>query len=160
MTGIRNFALNKFAHQSSTIVFNGFKWTADKAVDGNTTGSNPEQSRTCSATHNSLGNHTWEVDIGFQIMVMTITVYGRVNDVSIPDYQLSGFQVFVGNSSNPWTSGPPLAKQQSSKKKTRLRIYQLCWPLCLSCAMEPDHHDSMRSHGRWRYVAMYIGNHE
>ncbi|KAK3591415.1 hypothetical protein CHS0354_005342 [Potamilus streckersoni] len=111
--GIRNFALNKFAHQSSTVFYNGFQWTADKAVDGNDNGSNPAISRTCSATNLSLGNHTWEVDIGFQIMVKSIIVYGRTTE----DDQLSGFQVFVGNNSNPWTSDPPVTKQQSSNHK-------------------------------------------
>ncbi|KAL3835863.1 hypothetical protein ACJMK2_021324 [Sinanodonta woodiana] len=116
---LRNFALNKFAYQSSTIVYNGFKWTADKAVDGNTNGSKPENSNTCSATNQGQGNHTWEVDIGWNIIVKNITVYGRNSDVSIPD-QLSGFQVFVGNSSNPWTSERPLKEQGGSSNNVHV----------------------------------------
>ncbi|KAK3591421.1 hypothetical protein CHS0354_005348 [Potamilus streckersoni] len=105
----RNFALNKFAYQSSTINYKGFNWNAERAVDGNNDGSNPENSSTCSATNVSLGNHTWEVDIGFQIMVKNITVYGRT-DVD----QLSGFQVFVGNNSSSWRFNQPLTAQNSS----------------------------------------------
>ncbi|KAL3879755.1 hypothetical protein ACJMK2_032041, partial [Sinanodonta woodiana] len=74
-----NFALNKYASQSTTLNFNNFEWTADKAIDGNSNGSNPDISKTCSATSftASDGIHTWDVDIGFQIIVTTVTVYGR-----------------------------------------------------------------------------------
>ncbi|KAL3879932.1 hypothetical protein ACJMK2_032208, partial [Sinanodonta woodiana] len=76
-----NFALNKYATQSTTLNYRNFNWTADKAVDGNSDGSNPDISRTCSATSvtETYSNHTWEVDIGFQIIVKTITVYGRTD---------------------------------------------------------------------------------
>ncbi|KAL3835848.1 hypothetical protein ACJMK2_021309 [Sinanodonta woodiana] len=110
----RNFALNKFAYQSSTIYFNGFNWTAGKAVDGNNDGSRPDNSSTCSATTNTLGNHTWEVDIGFQIMVKNITVYGRTDNVD----QLSGFQLFVGNISSPWKLNQPLTGQSPTNFTT------------------------------------------
>ncbi|KAL3879938.1 hypothetical protein ACJMK2_032214 [Sinanodonta woodiana] len=75
-----NFALHKSANQSTTLTYNGFNWTADKAVDGNRDGSVPDMSRTCSATIQIFNvNHTWEVDIGFPIIVQTITVYGRTD---------------------------------------------------------------------------------
>ncbi|KAL3879723.1 hypothetical protein ACJMK2_032009 [Sinanodonta woodiana] len=78
--GTVNFAQNMPAVQSTTLVYI-FNWTADKAVDGNTDGNNPDISRTCSATYptTSIENHTWEVDIGFHIIVKTITVYGRTD---------------------------------------------------------------------------------
>ncbi|KAL3879956.1 hypothetical protein ACJMK2_032232, partial [Sinanodonta woodiana] len=77
-----NFALHKYAVQSTTLEYNNFNWTADKAVDGNYDGSNPDNSRTCSSTmvtFNVWANHTWEVDIGPPIIVKTITVYGRTD---------------------------------------------------------------------------------
>ncbi|KAL3879758.1 hypothetical protein ACJMK2_032044, partial [Sinanodonta woodiana] len=75
-----NSALNKYATQSTTLNFNNFEWTADKAVDGNSNGRNPNISRTCSATQYKPDSiHTWEVDIGVQIVIKTITVYGRTD---------------------------------------------------------------------------------
>ena len=75
-----NFALKKSTVQSTTLLWI-FNWTADKAVDGNSDGRDPDYSGTCSATDNTKSsvNHTWEVDIGFQIIVKTITVYGRTD---------------------------------------------------------------------------------
>ncbi|KAL3879953.1 hypothetical protein ACJMK2_032229 [Sinanodonta woodiana] len=98
--GTVNFALKKPAVLSSTLDYI-FKWTAEKAVDGNSDGSNPDTSRTCSATYptTSIENHTWEVDIGFQIIVKTITVYGRT-DKSVE--HLRGFKLYIGNVSMPW----------------------------------------------------------
>ncbi|KAK3610923.1 hypothetical protein CHS0354_031572 [Potamilus streckersoni] len=99
---MRNFAEHKNAVQSSTLVYSNFTWSADKAVDGNKDGrSSPETSKTCSATNASMnGNHTWEVDITYPVLVNSITVYGR----SYGD-QLSGFQLFIGNVNNSWLSG-------------------------------------------------------
>ncbi|KAK3577064.1 hypothetical protein CHS0354_037087 [Potamilus streckersoni] len=97
--GTVNFALNKSTVQSTTLYYNNFYWTADKAVDGNTDGSNAENSRTCSATNSTEPpNHTWEVDIGFQIIIKTIMVYGRSDVLD----QLYGFKLYIGNVSRPW----------------------------------------------------------
>ncbi|KAL3879719.1 hypothetical protein ACJMK2_032005, partial [Sinanodonta woodiana] len=95
-----NFVQEKPAVQS-TILDYKFNWTADKAVDGNSDGSDPDNSMACSATaeNKSMTNHTWEVDIGFQIIVKTITVYGRT-DKSFD--HLSGFKLYIGNISMPW----------------------------------------------------------
>ncbi|KAL3880528.1 hypothetical protein ACJMK2_032762 [Sinanodonta woodiana] len=112
-----NFALNKSASQSSTLNYKDFQWTADKAVDGNTSGENPDASKTCSATNNYLGNHTWEVDIGFLIIVKTITVYTR-NDT---DDQHSGFKVFIGNTTRSWTGNQPFTEIQTTNTKYRFR---------------------------------------
>ncbi|KAL3880532.1 hypothetical protein ACJMK2_032766 [Sinanodonta woodiana] len=100
----QNFALYKPASQSTTLNWTNFSWTADKAVDGNTSGVNPEESKTCSATHKSGNFHTWEVDIGFFITIKIITVYKRT------DYedQLYGFKVHIGNTTEPWTVNQPL----------------------------------------------------
>ncbi|KAL3879725.1 hypothetical protein ACJMK2_032011, partial [Sinanodonta woodiana] len=79
-----NFALNKHSVQPTTLQ-SRFNWSADKAVDGNSDGSDPDESMTCSSTAptGSLRNHTWEVDIGFQISLNTITVYGRTDKCKI-----------------------------------------------------------------------------
>ncbi|KAL3879721.1 hypothetical protein ACJMK2_032007 [Sinanodonta woodiana] len=80
INGTMNFALHKSAVQSTTLYYKNFYWTANMAVDGNSNGSDPDNSMTCSATTHSGSvkvNHTWEVDIGQQIILKTITVYGR-----------------------------------------------------------------------------------
>ncbi|KAK3610925.1 hypothetical protein CHS0354_031574 [Potamilus streckersoni] len=98
---MRNVAEHKNAVQSSTLFYKNFTWSADKAVDGNKDGrSSPDTSKTCSATLYANGDHTWEVDITYPVHVNSITVYGR----SYGD-QLSGFQLFIGNVSNSWSSG-------------------------------------------------------
>ncbi|KAK3594320.1 hypothetical protein CHS0354_028702 [Potamilus streckersoni] len=114
---LRNFAFNKSAKQSSTLVWNNFNWTADKAVDGNTNGSNPDESKTCSATTDMWGNHTWEVDIGFLIIVKTIIVYKR----SDGNDQISGFEVFIGNNTRPWTVNQPLVDVKLSTTEYQFR---------------------------------------
>ncbi|KAK3597715.1 hypothetical protein CHS0354_040091 [Potamilus streckersoni] len=119
LIGFQNFALNKHAYQSSVIDYNNFNWTADKAVDGNTDGSEPEVSRTCSATMERYDNHTWEVDIGFMISVQTVTVYER-SDASD---QLSGFQVFLGNITSPWTVNQPLVENQREHSRHTFIAY-------------------------------------
>ncbi|KAL3879946.1 hypothetical protein ACJMK2_032222 [Sinanodonta woodiana] len=81
--GTVNFALHKSAVQSSTLDY-VFKWTADKAVDGNTDGSDPDKIETCSSTDNTGSNHThhtWEVNITRAIIVKTVTVYGRTDGI-------------------------------------------------------------------------------
>ncbi|KAL3879735.1 hypothetical protein ACJMK2_032021 [Sinanodonta woodiana] len=95
-----NFALKKHAVQSTTLQWI-FNWTADKAVDGNISDVVPDISRTCSSTEQNTSsvNNTWEVDIGFQITVKTITVYGRTDKYFD---QLSGFKLYIGNVSSPW----------------------------------------------------------
>ncbi|KAL3880533.1 hypothetical protein ACJMK2_032767 [Sinanodonta woodiana] len=107
-TCLQNFALRKPATQSTTLNYNNFDWTADKAVDGNTTGVNPDNTRTCSSTYSPLSTKTWEVDIGFLIIVKTITVYERTDGTD----QLSGFKVFIGNTTNSWTGNQPLNEVQ------------------------------------------------
>ncbi|KAL3879943.1 hypothetical protein ACJMK2_032219 [Sinanodonta woodiana] len=82
--GMVNFALHKSAIQSTTEFWNNFEWTADKAVDGNSDGSYPDNSRTCSSTMNKgvpWVNHTWEVNITRAILVKTVTVYGRTDGI-------------------------------------------------------------------------------
>ncbi|KAL3880848.1 hypothetical protein ACJMK2_033054 [Sinanodonta woodiana] len=116
----RNFAINKRAHQSSTLFYYGFNWTADKAVDGDTTGGPPEISRTCSATVQKIGNHTWEVDIGFQIIVKNIVVHGRTDQGNEP--QLRGFQLYIGNDSSPWINNFPV---KESSLGTNTHSFQL-----------------------------------
>ncbi|KAL3879763.1 hypothetical protein ACJMK2_032049, partial [Sinanodonta woodiana] len=102
-----NFALNKPANQSTTLNYRNFNWTADLAVDGNSDGRQFETSRTCSGTQEILNvNHTWEVDIGFQIIVKTITVYGRTDNKA--DNQLYGVTLYLGNTSGPWSYGKQL----------------------------------------------------
>ncbi|KAK3582896.1 hypothetical protein CHS0354_009702 [Potamilus streckersoni] len=96
-----NFALLKSANQSTTLSYMGFDWVAAKAVDGHQDGGNPVKSMACSATNNTVGNHTWRVDIGFQIIVKTITVYGRTDDNKHDD-QLNGVNLYLGNNSGPW----------------------------------------------------------
>ncbi|KAK3594317.1 hypothetical protein CHS0354_028697 [Potamilus streckersoni] len=116
--GLKNFAVYKSAYQSSTLNHSNFLWTADKAVDGNITGENPNLSKTCSATKFHLNNHTWEVDIGFLIVVKTIMVYKR------SDYedQLSGFNVFIGNATKPWTTNQPLVEAQPNNAPHTFRV--------------------------------------
>ncbi|KAL3880530.1 hypothetical protein ACJMK2_032764 [Sinanodonta woodiana] len=114
----QNFALNKFAKQSSTLS-NYFPWTADKAVDGNTNdGGNPDESKTCSATAGPYGTQTWEVDFGFLIIVKTITVYERTDKKD----QLSGFKVFVGNTTMPWTGNQPLVEVKPVSTQHLFRV--------------------------------------
>ncbi|KAL3879941.1 hypothetical protein ACJMK2_032217, partial [Sinanodonta woodiana] len=99
-----NLALYKSANQSTTLNYNGFNWTADKAVDGNSSGRKPDTSRTCSATARTESdqNHTWEVDLGVNINVKTITVYGRSDGAGV---QINGVRLFIGNHSGPWNYG-------------------------------------------------------
>ncbi|KAL3880529.1 hypothetical protein ACJMK2_032763 [Sinanodonta woodiana] len=114
----QNFALNKFAKQSSTLSYY-FPWTADKAVDGNTNdGGNPDESKTCSATAGPYGTQTWEVDFGFLIIVKTITVYERTDKKD----QLSGFKVFVGNTTMPWTVNQPLVEVKPVSTQHLFRV--------------------------------------
>ncbi|KAL3880534.1 hypothetical protein ACJMK2_032768 [Sinanodonta woodiana] len=108
LLGFKNFALNKPATQSISLTWNHFDWTADKAVDGNTTGVNPDYTRTCSSTKVSYGTKFWEVDIGFLITVKIITVYKRTDD----DDQLNGFKVFIGNTTESWRGNQPLQDVQ------------------------------------------------
>ncbi|KAK3597707.1 hypothetical protein CHS0354_040083, partial [Potamilus streckersoni] len=114
-----NFALHKRAYQSSVIDFYNFNWTADKAVDGNSDGSNPDESSTCSATMARLDNHTWEVDIGFLIRIQTVTVYGRSDGTD----QLSGFKVYIGNITRPWTVNQPLVEERFGYIRHTFRAY-------------------------------------
>ncbi|KAL3879744.1 hypothetical protein ACJMK2_032030 [Sinanodonta woodiana] len=109
--GTLNFAQNKPAVQSSTSQYY-FEWTADKAVDGNSNGSEPRKSMTCSATkyNGTVANHTWEVDIGFQIIVKTITVYGTDTYID-----LLGFKLYIGNVSRPWIYNQDIPSNSSSK---------------------------------------------
>ncbi|KAL3879748.1 hypothetical protein ACJMK2_032034, partial [Sinanodonta woodiana] len=110
--GTVNFALRKYAVQSTTLSAENFLWTAEKAVDGNTSGSNPDNSMTCSATSpNKSANHTWEVSIGFQIIVKTVTVYGRTDRYF---EQLRGFKLYIGNESGSWTYNQELQSFSSS----------------------------------------------
>ncbi|KAL3879728.1 hypothetical protein ACJMK2_032014, partial [Sinanodonta woodiana] len=107
-----NFAQEKLAVQST--IFNyPFNWTADKAVDGNSDGRDPDNSMACSATavNKSMANHTWEVDIGFQIIVKTITVYGRTDKYF---EQLRGFKLYIGNVSRPWIYNQEIPSTSSS----------------------------------------------
>ncbi|KAL3879335.1 hypothetical protein ACJMK2_031635 [Sinanodonta woodiana] len=113
LSGLRNFALNKCAYQSSTVKYNNFDWTADKAVDGNTDSGNPDNSRTCSETAVRMGNHTWEVDIGFMFIVNHVLIYERSDGTD----QLSGFLVIIGNNSNPWRTEMALQKSHSTRHK-------------------------------------------
>ncbi|KAL3879734.1 hypothetical protein ACJMK2_032020, partial [Sinanodonta woodiana] len=107
-----NFALNKHAVQSTTLQWT-FNWTADKAVDGNISDINPDISRTCSSTEQNTSsvNNTWEVDIGFQIIVKTITVYGRTDKYYD---QLSGFKLYIGNISGPWAYNQEIPSNSSN----------------------------------------------
>ncbi|KAL3880531.1 hypothetical protein ACJMK2_032765 [Sinanodonta woodiana] len=115
----QNFALNKPANQSSTLTWNSFQWTADKAADGNTNdGGNPNIFKTCSATDGPYGTQTWEVDIGFLIIVKTITVYERTDG----NDQLSGFKVFIGNTTKSWTGNQPLNEVQPSSTAHTFRV--------------------------------------
>ncbi|KAK3594319.1 hypothetical protein CHS0354_028699 [Potamilus streckersoni] len=116
--GLKNFAVNKLANQSSTLNYSSFLWTADKAVDGNITGERPEVSKTCSATNHLLDNHTWEVDIGFLIVVKTIIVHER----SDKQDQLSGFKVFIGNTTKSWTMNQHLVKVQQTNASHTFRV--------------------------------------
>ncbi|KAL3879750.1 hypothetical protein ACJMK2_032036 [Sinanodonta woodiana] len=89
--GTVNFALHKSAVQSSTLNYN-FEWTADKAVDGNNDGSNPNRIETCSSTDNTYEhhvNHTWEVNITQVIIVKTVTVYGRTDGIVTSHIELN-----------------------------------------------------------------------
>ncbi|KAK3600085.1 hypothetical protein CHS0354_023622 [Potamilus streckersoni] len=95
---MRNFALNKFANQSSTLNYKGFDWAADKAVDGNTNGWDADMYKTCSATAPDHKMHIWNVHLGFVVIVKRITIYGRVNKV--PD-QLSDFELYTDNEFHP-----------------------------------------------------------
>ncbi|KAL3879337.1 hypothetical protein ACJMK2_031637 [Sinanodonta woodiana] len=113
LSGLQNFALRKTAYQSSTENYNNFAWTADKAVDGNTDGRNPDTSRTCSETDIRMGNHTWEVDIGFMFIVKNVVIYERSDGQD----QLSGFLVILGNHSNPWRNNPKLRRRKSTLYK-------------------------------------------
>ncbi|KAL3879957.1 hypothetical protein ACJMK2_032233 [Sinanodonta woodiana] len=92
-----NLALHKSAVQSTTSDWI-FNWTADKAVDGNSDGSNPHTSKTCSATANTIKkfvNHTWEVNIGPPIIVKAITVYGRTDGKVPSRIQLYIFSIYL-----------------------------------------------------------------
>ncbi|KAL3879302.1 hypothetical protein ACJMK2_031603 [Sinanodonta woodiana] len=112
---LRNFALNKSAYQSSTLYFRAFNWTADKAVDGNTDGRYPGTSRTCSKTEKGIRNQSWEVDIGFLLIVNHVVIYDRSDGMD----ELSGFQVCIGNHSNQRNTSKPLLKKQLSQFRYR-----------------------------------------
>ncbi|KAL3879933.1 hypothetical protein ACJMK2_032209, partial [Sinanodonta woodiana] len=106
-----NFALHKSAKQSTTLTYNGFNWTADKAVDGNNNGSDPDNSKTCSATEVVFMNHTWEVDLGVDILVTKITVYGRSDRASV---QLDNVRLCLGNNSGSWKYGREVRSDPSN----------------------------------------------
>ncbi|KAL3879926.1 hypothetical protein ACJMK2_032202 [Sinanodonta woodiana] len=116
LRGVVNFAYHKPANQSTTLTYNGFNWTADKAVDGSSDGGNPDTSRTCSATMrtDTVENHILEVDIGIQIIVKTITVYGRTD---IDKYQLDGVTLYLGNTSGPWNYGQEIRRDTSNNSQ-------------------------------------------
>ncbi|WAR11245.1 FUCL7-like protein, partial [Mya arenaria] len=80
----RNVALGKPAYQTDTF---SQDTTADKAVDGNTSG-NLLYDKSC--THTLSSDATWSVDLGAIYQVSTVTIYNR-NAV-----RLRNVEVFIG----------------------------------------------------------------
>ena len=77
-----NVAHNKLATQSSTLYYGNFYWIANLATDGDKTNRlhinrNPE----CSATKQQ-DNPWWRVDLGQEIVIERILIYGRLQITS------------------------------------------------------------------------------
>ncbi|KAL4229451.1 hypothetical protein ACF0H5_012489 [Mactra antiquata] len=99
-TGGVNIATFQSASQRKDLLYSGFLWTADKAIDGCNDRSVPEVSRCCSSSEEvDLGDNFWRVDFNETFPIMRIIVNGREDF----GFQLDDFMVYIND-----TLGPPV----------------------------------------------------
>ena len=103
-----NVALNKSASQSQTLNISGISATANKAVDGNTSGN--FWAGSVSATNNGYQGW-WQVDLGETHSIKNIKVYNRTEGSD----RLNNYHVMVSNS--PFSNTLSSAQNQSVWKE-------------------------------------------
>ena len=87
MLGI-NVALGQMATQRQDLNYNGFAWSADKAIDGCYSRDNPDISRCCSCSEEvDPGDNFWQLTFSQTQRLMKINVFGRGGNQYIMIFQ-------------------------------------------------------------------------
>jgi hypothetical protein len=77
MIGI-NVAPGQMATHRNDLTYNGFAWTADKAIDGCYDRDNPDVSRCCSCSEQVVpGDNFWQLTFSQTQALMKINIFGR-----------------------------------------------------------------------------------
>ena len=74
-----NVALGKYANQTEDVTYNGWTWSADKAVDGCTDADRPDEQECCSTSLTTQGQpeNLWSVYLLAPYDIERITITGR-----------------------------------------------------------------------------------
>lgn len=90
--------MDKPAEQYSTLNYNGFNWTAHKAVDGCLLRDDPDSQQCCSATQVNQAaqqpNNFWRVNLTRQYKVEKMDIYARIANTD-SNNQLAGFHLYI-----------------------------------------------------------------
>ncbi|XP_045209797.2 uncharacterized protein LOC123561470 [Mercenaria mercenaria] len=91
-----NVAFGQMATQREPLNYNGFSWTADKAVDGCYDRATPDISRCCSCSQQvDLGDNFWRLTFTETQILMKLNIFGR-GDFGT---QLDDFMLYINDSS-------------------------------------------------------------
>ena len=74
-----NVALNQSANQTEDVVWNGWTWSADKAVDGCTLANDPDNQFCCSTSQPTQGQaeNWWRVELSRLYVISRVVITGR-----------------------------------------------------------------------------------